>query len=430
MSAMARSPRARPHLAARWSASRLGRFTDRLMDGEAAAGRPVLAVLVLLVGLLTWGSIALPDWDPPTSLVFPVLLGGVLLSRRRQLVLCAAVVAALTADTVLRQPVGVTAGTVVIVVLLAATVLFTSRVRTRLGLRGHRAEALLLELSDRLRLQSAPGSGLAGWSATHALVPAGGARFSGDFLITCAPEYPGLNVALVDVSGKGSRAAGRALQLSGALLALLDAVPPDAFLESANDYVLLRDWEESFATAIHANVDTGTGRFEIYNAGHHPAARWRHRDRRWDLLEAGGPALGLLPGERYRPSEGELEPGDALLLFTDGLIERPGQSLDLGVARLLDGAERVLDQEWVLTAGAGERLVRTVAGDTGDDRALLLLRRDPGAAPTAPAAHRSLAHLPAPDLAAATAARPEELLDAVARTPPGAESPRLPRTGG
>jgi hypothetical protein len=402
MSAMPRSPRARPRLAARWSASRLGRFTDRLLDGDAAAGRPVLGLLVLLVGVLTWGSIAVPNWDPPSSLIFPVLLGGVLLSRRRQLALCAAVLGALVADATLRQPLGLTAGTGVVVLLLAATVLFTSRVRTRLGLRGHRAESLLLELSDRLHPATAPGSGLAGWSATHALVPAGGARFSGDFLITCAPEYPGLNVALVDVSGKGSRAAGRALQLSGALTALLNAMPPDSFLESANDYVFLRDWDESFATAIQASVDTDSGRFEVYNAGHHPAARWRNRERRWDLLESGGPALGLLPGERYLPAEGELEPGDALLLFTDGLIERPGQSLERGVQRLLDGAERVLDQEWVLTGSAGERLVRTVASDTGDDRAMLLLRRDPGGAlhPLAAAAQRP-ARLPAG--AAATA---------------------------
>lgn len=432
MSPMSRTPRSRPRLAARWSASRLGRFTDRLLDGDQAADRPVLGVLVLLVGLLTWGSIAVPNWDPPSSLIFPVLLGGLLLSLRRQLALFVAVLLALAADTGLRQPVGVTAGTAVIVVLLAATVLFTSRVRTRLGLRGHRAESLLLELSDRLRPASPPGSGLPGWSATHALMPAGGTRFSGDFLISCAPEYPGLNVALVDVSGKGSRAAGRALQLSGALAALLDAVPPDTFLESANDYVFLRGWDENFATAIQACVDTDTGRFEVYNAGHHPAARWRNRERRWDLLEPGGPALGLLPGERYLPSEGELEPGDALLLFTDGVIERPGQSLERGIERLLDGAGRVLDQEWVLTPGAGERLVRAVASDTGDDRAVLLLRRDPGGPLAEPGAvHRSLNALPALETQLPSPAEPA-LHDSVAI--PGAgfetESSSVPRTLG
>jgi len=381
-------PRARPRLAARWSASRLGRFTDRLLDGDANAGRPMLALLVFVVSGLTWGSIAVPNWDPPSSLVFPVLLGGVLLNRPRQLLLFAAVLGALVADTVLRHPIGLTAGTAVIVVLLAATVLFTSRIRVRLGLRGHRAETLLLELRDRLLPDAAPAEGLQGWSSTHALVPAGGARFSGDFLISCAPQFPGVHVALVDVSGKGSRAAGRALQLSGALCALLDAVPADGFLEAANDYVILRGWEENFATAIHASLDPLTGRFEVYNAGHHPAARWRQRERRWEVLEAGGTALGLLPGERYRPSEGELEPGDALLLFTDGLIERPGQSLEAGTDRLLKAAERLLEQEWVLSASAGERLVRSVAPDTGDDRAVLLLRRDPAWAIIHPPAAR------------------------------------------
>jgi hypothetical protein len=381
-------PRARPRLAARWSASRLGRFTDRLLDGDAQAGRPVLGLLVLIVAVLTWGSIAVPRWDPPSSLVFPVLIGGVLLSRNRQLLLFAAVLGALGVDAAVRRPGGVTVGTAIVVVLLALTVLFTSRIRIRLGLRGHRAEMLLLELRDRLQPDAAPAADLSGWSSTHALVPAGGARFSGDFLISCAPEFPGVHVALVDVSGKGSRAAGRALQLSGALCALLDAVPADGFLEAANDYVILRGWEENFATAIHASLDPETGRFEVYNAGHHPAARWRQREQRWELLTAGGPALGLLPGERYLPSEGELAAGDALLLFTDGLIERPGQSLEAGTDRLLVAAERLLDEEWVLSATAGERLVRSVAPQGGDDRAVLLLRRDPTGAITHPPAAR------------------------------------------
>jgi hypothetical protein len=379
MRALYCAARPRSRLATRWSASRLGRFTDRLLDGDDAVGPPVLIVLILLVGLLTWGSIVEPEWDPPAALIFPVILVGALLNQRRQLVLFAMVMGGLLADALLRRPVEVNVGTVAILVVLAATVLYTSRARTRLGLRGHRAESLLLELSEGLRPATAPGSGLAGWSATQALVPAGGARFSGDFVITCAPEYPGINMALVDVSGKGSKAAGRSLQLCGALRALLDAVPQDRFLESANEYVFLRDWDESFATAVQASVDTATGHFEVYNAGHHPAARWRNRERRWELLEPGGPALGLMPGEHYRPLEGKLEPGDALLLYSDGVIERPGQSLDRGVERLLNGAKRVLEQEWVLTAGAGERLVRAVAGDVGDDRAVVLLRRDPSA---------------------------------------------------
>ncbi|HET9173312.1 MAG TPA: PP2C family protein-serine/threonine phosphatase [Actinospica sp.] len=394
-------------MAARWSASRLGRFTDRLLDGDVRAGRPVLGLLVVIVAVLTWGSIAVPGWDPPSSLVFPVLIGGVLLSRNRQLLLFAAVSGALGVDAAARRPGGVTAGTAIVVVLLALTVLFTSRIRVRLGLRGHRAEMLLLELRDRLQPDAAPADGLAGWSSTHALIPAGGTRFSGDFLISCAPEFPGVHVALVDVSGKGSRAAGRALQLSGALCALLDAVPADGFMDAANDYVVLRGWEENFATAIHASLDPETGRFEVYNAGHHPAARWRQRERRWELLGAGGPALGLLPGERYLPSEGELEAGDALLLFTDGLIERPGQSLEEGTDRLLAAARRLLEEEWVLSATAGERLVRAVAPQGGDDRAVLLLRRDPAGAITHPPAARReiLGGSPADRAAAAPAAR-------------------------
>jgi len=385
---MSRLPSVRPRLAAHWSASRLGRFSDRLLDGDPTAGGPTLLGLTALVGVLTWGSIAVPDWDPPSSLVFPVLLGGMLLGRLHQVLLYAAVLAALVLDGLLRAPLGVSPGTAVVLLLLTATVLFTSRVRLRLGLRGHRAETVLLELSDRLQPGMTPGSGLSGWSAAHALVPAGGTRFSGDFLVSGTPQYPGLHVALVDVSGKGSRAAGRALQLSGALHALLDAMPPDGFLEAANDHVFCRGWDETFATAVHASLDPETGRFEVYNAGHHPAARWRDREQRWERLDEGGPALGLLAGESYRPCEGELAAGDALLLFTDGLIERPGQSLELGTDRLLEAAGTLLRDEWVLSPDAAARLVRTVAPNGGDDRAVLLLRRDPPHLPSLPPAAR------------------------------------------
>lgn len=385
---MSRLPSVRPRLAAHWSASRLGRFSDRLLDGDPTAGGPTLLGLTALVGVLTWGSIAVPDWDPPSSLVFPVLLGGMLLGRLHQVLLYAAVLAALVLDGLLRAPLGVSPGTAVVLLLLTATVLFTSRVRLRLGLRGHRAETVLLELSDRLQPGMTPGSGLSGWSAAHALVPAGGTRFSGDFLVSGTPQYPGLHVALVDVSGKGSRAAGRALQLSGALHALLDAMPPDGFLEAANDHVFCRGWDETFATAVHASLDPETGRFEVYNAGHHPAARWRDREGRWERLDEGGPALGLLAGESYRACEGELAEGDALLLFTDGLIERPGQSLELGTDRLLEAAGTLLRDEWVLSPDAAARLVRTVAPNGGDDRAVLLLRRDPPHLPSLPPAAR------------------------------------------
>ena len=97
---------------------------------------------------------------------------------------------------------------------------------------------------------------------------AGGSPFAGDFVVaTTREDGTRLEVAVVDVSGKGEAAGTRALQLSGAMGGLLEALPPYRFLSSANDYLLQRDWDEGFATAVHLSLDLVTGDYELRTAG-------------------------------------------------------------------------------------------------------------------------------------------------------------------
>jgi sigma-B regulation protein RsbU (phosphoserine phosphatase) len=85
---------------------------------------------------------------------------------------------------------------------------------------------------------------------------------------------------------------------------------------------LARDNERAmFVTAFAARLDLATGELEYVNAGHNPTYR----------LEAGGavaalpgpvdPALGAVEAHEYRSSRLRLTPGDALLLYTDGVVE-------------------------------------------------------------------------------------------------------------
>ncbi len=86
-----------------------------------------------------------------------------------------------------------------------------------------------------------------------------------------------------------------------------------------------------------------------------------------------GPLLGVLPDVFYTRGRGVLGPGDALLLYTDGLIEVPGRDIEVGLDRLLGASERLVARGGF--AGSAQRLVDEVAGAALDDRALVLVWR-------------------------------------------------------
>ncbi len=205
------------------------------------------------------------------------------------------------------------------------------------------------------------------------LRPAGGASFGGDFLVS-ACDGKTLEVALVDVAGKGLDAGTRALLLSGAFGGLLGSVPQGEFLPACNAYLRRGAAAEGFVTAVHLALDLTTGEFMIASAGHPAPAHFDAGSGTWRMTDARGIVLGVVPDLRCVPAHGALRPGDALMLYTDGLVEAPGQDIDLGTDRLLGEADRLMASGF--KAGAGE-LVRVVreSTDGSDDCALVLIWR-------------------------------------------------------
>ena len=139
--------------------------------------------------------------------------------------------------------------------------------RARLGVQGTIGESMLVDLRDRLRTQGELPDLPAGWGAELSVLSAYGDSFSGDFVVTSKLD-DSLEIALVDVSGKGVAAGTRSLLLSGAFGGLLGSMPVDRFLPAANAYLLRQHWDEGFATAVHAFIDLSTGEFSIGSAGH------------------------------------------------------------------------------------------------------------------------------------------------------------------
>ncbi|WP_395657564.1 PP2C family protein-serine/threonine phosphatase [Nocardioides sp.] len=334
--------------------------------------------LVLLVALTTVLTVALLIWPaqfPMTSLIVPLLLGSLLVSPR-QLPWFVVFLMIMLMLAIGRQQ-NVTVRVVIaigILYLLCFIVLVTSFQRTRLGVAGMLGESMLVDLRDRIQLQGGVPDLPAGWLAETALRSAGGTPFAGDFVVATRPRHSNrLEIALVDVSGKGQQAGTRALLLSGSFGGLLGALPPEEFLPAANDYLLRQQWEEGFATAVHLSLDLGTGAFEVRAAGHPPAAQLAAGAGRWTVHEAEGPVLGLIEDADFTVVRGVVRPGDALMLYTDGLVETPRREIGMGIDRMLGQAERLLRGTF---EGGADRLVEALGSDN-DDRALVLVHRRP-----------------------------------------------------
>jgi stage II sporulation SpoE-like protein len=263
-------------------------------------------------------------------------------------------------------------------VMVGAIVLGTVLRRDRAGMVGRMggaaaADAMLVDLRNRVRVQSAVPALPPDWRLDTDLRSAHGDSFSGDFVVTAAPTAHRLEVVLVDVSGKGQVAGGRALLLAGAFEALLDALPREGFLPAANQHVLRHGDDEGFATAIQVSLDLISGGFTLSGAGHPPAAHYRAGSGRWLVLDGDqGPALGLLPNATYPTITGVLARGDALLLFTDGLVENRRLDVERGIDRLTGHADALIARNVDRVA---IRIAEAIRAGQGDDRALVVIRR-------------------------------------------------------
>ncbi|QVQ51916.1 serine/threonine-protein phosphatase [Spiractinospora alimapuensis] len=334
--------------------------------------RLVLITLVVLAVGIALGAVYIdPWWFPPSAVILTVLAGGLLL-RRKSLAFLLIVVAGVLLFLAFRIDVAqVGPGLLLTIGVTAVLAYLLSGVRERLGVRGLRGEQMLLELRDRLRSQGLlpelPGT----WGTNSALEQAGGSSFGGDFLVS-AQRGNRLELAVVDVSGKGVDAGTRALLLSGAFGGLIGSVPSEDFLSHCNDYLWRTALGEGFVTAVHVSVDLDTGDYRIASAGHPPALHFDSGSGQWTTTDAKGVVLGVMEETTYVHAHGRIRSGDALMLYTDGLIETPGEDLDAGIDRLLGAAEGIVTNGF---QDGARRIVDTLGKESNDDRAVVVVWR-------------------------------------------------------
>jgi serine phosphatase RsbU (regulator of sigma subunit) len=148
--------------------------------------------------------------------------------------------------------------------------------------------------------------------------------------------------------------------------------PDPASVVGRLDRMVVRYGTEQLVTLVYAVADAATGTLVMTNAGHPPPSLVREDGTVAQLPLADGPPLGVSRLAREQRTV-SLAVGDTLLLFTDGLVERRGEDIDDGLARLA----RALPALAAPDPGAGlRRVVESVRDETyDDDIAALALRR-------------------------------------------------------
>lgn len=216
--------------------------------------------------------------------------------------------------------------------------------------------------------------GLPGWSLGARYISASDqVRLGGDWYDVLV-DGDRVVLAMGDVVGHGLPAVGMMAQLRGAGRAFVSEGYGPAEILTRVGRMLLAPGASGMATAVVASLDPATGEVEYASAGH-PYALLRTGDRPPKLLDAAqGPMLGVMP-HSYVAARATIPPGGALAVFTDGLIERRGQSLSVGFRRLgrtLRGAD--------LSRGAPALVETLLAGspEAGrrDDTCVLAVVRD------------------------------------------------------
>jgi hypothetical protein len=337
----------------------------------------LLALTILIAVLMEAQSGVIPA----VALLVPLLLTDSLLPPRRVPAFVAALLTVLAVETSqqyvfvpdpgwppARRWVGIG-----IVVLMSAVVVALARRRARLGVAGYMGDSMLMDLQERINRQGRIPVLPQEWYVDVATRSAGGTSFAGDFIVAHHdPDRDTLALVLVDVSGKGVDAGTRSLLLSGAFGGLLGALAPADFLPSANEFLIRQGWDEGFATAVHVDLDLRSGRYEVRGAGHPPAVQLLAGSGRWEVLDqVEGPVLGLVEDAAFTAGTGRLGSGDVLMLYTDGLVERPRRDIGLGIDRLIGEGERLVRTGFRdSAAGLVQRL-----GASSDDCALAVLHR-------------------------------------------------------
>jgi serine phosphatase RsbU (regulator of sigma subunit) len=163
----------------------------------------------------------------------------------------------------------------------------------------------------------------------------------GDWYLSA--EMPGgdLLLSVGDVEGHGAAAAPVMTEVRQEIAGYAaTGCPPAEILAGLNEFLCAKPGDD-LATAVVARFDPYSGELTWSRAGHLPILL-ANREGVAPLDQPSGAILGVWPDTRYGSLRRTLSPGDVMLMYTDGFVERPGGSVDDGVQALGSYAWKVL----------------------------------------------------------------------------------------
>ncbi|GMQ82073.1 MAG: hypothetical protein BMS9Abin05_1514 [Rhodothermia bacterium] len=229
--------------------------------------------------------------------------------------------------------------------------------------------------SVQVALMPSENPSLPGWETWLYTVPAN--DVGGDLVDHLRIDEDRVALTLGDVAGKGLPAALMMAKLQATLRALAPITGSLSELGRQLNEIVVRDGLPSkFASLVFLELSANSGTIRLLNAGHQPPLVLR--GDRIEELDRGDPAIGLIAQARFNERIVHLDPGDMMLVYSDGLTEARNEiGRFFGEERLKELLERFRDHSAEM---AGDTLLRAVerfehGARRHDDLSIILIRR-------------------------------------------------------